>query len=154
MSIISLNDSIWDAAFNAVEDKIEEELVEVEKSFRDHVKFVFFRRYTEATESKRDEIRCSFPIYYWDEIRPELRKLYKRVKTKLSKQIGAMINSICEEYKSKLDGEFLEQKQDMKKLEKEKRKNEELEEEISSLEEKEKMIDTNIKKCIRVGGEL
>ena len=124
VSIIPLDDSIWDTAFNDVEDKIEEELAEVEKSFRDHVKFIFFRRYTEATESKRDEIRYSFPIYYWDEIRPELRKLYKGIKTKLSKQIGAMINSTCEEYKSKLDGELLEQKQDMKKLEKEKRKNE------------------------------
>ena len=147
-------DSIWDTASNAVEEKTNKELAEVEKNFRDRVKFVFFRRYTEATESKRDEIRRSFSIYYWDELRPELRELYKGTKTKLSKQISAMINSTCEEYESKLDRELLEQKQDMKKLEEDKMKNEKLGKNISSLEEKEKIINDNIQECIRVGGEL
>ena len=154
VSMRPLDSSIWDTASNVVEDEIDKEVSEVEKGFRDFVKFALLSRYTKTTESKIDEIRCAFPIYYWDEIRPELREIYKKTKTKLSKQINVIINSACEEYKCKLDEKRLEQEQDIEKLEKEKRENEKLEEEISSLEEKEKMIDTNIKKCIEVGGQL
>ena len=145
-SVISL-DSIWDTAFNAAaKSEINKQLAEVERSLRDRVKYVFFHRDTKATENKRDEIRRSFPIHYWNEIRPALEERYTASKMKMSNQIDAMINSVCEEYKRKLDGELLEGKQGMERLEKDKKINKELGNEISSLEKRKKMIDANIQK--------
>ena len=42
----------------------------------------------------------------------------------------------------------------MEKLENEKKRNEELEEEISTLEMQKKTIEDNIKKCVKIKGEL
>ena len=75
-------------------------------------------------------------------------------RTGLEKKIDMMINGVCDEYKRKIDGELLGRKRYMEQLEKNKKTNEELEEEISTLETEKKTIEDNIKMCVKIKGEL
>ena len=147
--------SIWEAAFNSTESQMNEKLVQVyrERSVMRRV-WDTLTKDSGATENKRNEIKRSFPIQFWNEIRPGLEELYEEAKTKLSDQVATMINNVCEEDKRKLDEEIQERNQRIEKLEEDKRKNEKLGKKISSLKEKREKIKAKVSKCRMVGSQL
>ena len=148
--------NILDTASIAAGSKIKKQLAEVdeERNFRDRLKHLIFRSDTKATENKRVKIRRSFPIHYWIEMKPELKKLYTSYKTDLSRQIDEKVNAACEKYKTVRDKELQKEEKGLKIIKGKEKENKELGDEISCLEKEETRIDTNIQKCEKLRAQL
>ena len=153
--IISLG-SIWDTALNATKREINEQLdgVEESKSFFYYLGNLFFGLPYLIKEEKKEEIRKSLPQQAWKKMQPPIVNQLVTNRTRLEENIDQLINNFCKHYQSKFNGELLERKRYMKKLENEKKTNEELKKEISTLETQKKTIEDNIKMCIKIKGEL
>ena len=147
---------IWDTAFSATDSEIGKQLDEVEKSkdWGYYAGNIFFAIPYFLKEGEKKEIRQSRPQRGWEEMQSLIVEQLVTHKTQLQKKIDAMINGVCDEYKSQIDGELLKRKKYIEDIEQEKKTNVELRNELLSLEEEKKTIDTNIQICIRVRGEL
>ncbi len=143
-------------ALDSTMEAINKQLDEVEKSkgFGYYLGNIFFGIPYLLKESEKDKIKGSELPKYWQKIQSELETNCRKGETQLQKEIDAMVNNFCGEYQRKLKGEFQERQRFMEELEEGKETNEKLRDEISSLEEQKKTIKANIKKCVKVGGEL
>ena len=153
--IISLG-SIWDTAFNAAQNEINKQLDEVEgsKGFFYYLGNTFFGLPYLIKEEEKEEIRKSRPQKIWQKMQSPIVNQLVIHRGRLQENIGRLINNYCNHYRSKFNGELLERERYVEKLENEKKRNEELEEEISTLEMQKKTIEDNIKKCVKIKGEL
>ena len=113
-------------------------------------------RYLKRKEIKKEKKRVikSFPQELWTGIQSQFREDFQNYLMRLEKEIDEMIKEFCDEYNSTFDGELQERQQYMENLEKEQKAGEELRDEISTLEDQKKVIEDNIKMCIRIGGSL
>ena len=153
--IISLG-SIWDTAFNTAQREINKQLDEVEKSkgVLYYVGNIFFGVPYLIKEGEKKEIRKSLPQQIWEKMQSPIVNQLVIHQTRLQENIDQLIKNFCKHYQSKFNGELLERKQYMEDLEKEEKTNEDLKNEISSLETQKKRIEDNIKVCVKIKGEL
>ena len=154
--IMSLG-SIWDAAFNATQSKINTQLDEVEKSkdFEYYLgNLLFFGIPYFIKKGEKKEIRKSLPQQLWMEMQSPIVNQLVIHQTQLQENIDQLINNFCNHYQSKFNEDLRKQKQYMEKLKKDERTNEELKKEISTLEAEKKTIYDNIQNCIRIKGDL
>ncbi len=153
--VISLG-SIWDTALDAANKKIKKQVDKVDSDrgfFSDLFHLVTLFVFDDSDE-KKEKIRKSLPQQLWQEMQSPMANQLVIHETRLQENIGQLINNFCKHYQSKFDGELLERKRYVEKLKKEEKTNEELEEEISTLETQKKTIRDNIKKCIKIKGKL
>ena len=80
--------------------------------------------------------------------------LSQKIETEVQQQIDRLINNFCDRYERQFNRELQERQEFMESLEGDKRTNEELGDEISSLKSEKKTIEDNIKKCTQIAGEL
>ena len=146
--------TILDTAKKLTEKEIQSRLDKVEKGLLDRLIFPILGKYTKATEDKIDKIERSFPIHYWEKLSPELENLYTFYWRDLSNQIDEKTKSACEKYRTTCHSEVKKVRQELDKLEDEKKRNKELGDKIFSLEEKIGQIKANIQECIRLRAQL
>ena len=146
--------SILREASDAANRSIANQLARVERSFWDDVVHFFSDRDSKSTEDKRDKIRRYLPIDYWSRIKSDLPSHYLDADKELQEKIETMINNFCSKYENKFDRELTERQQYIKKFEQSQKKNEGFGDKISHLEKKKEIINTNIQKCVNIGGQL
>ena len=91
---------------------------------------------------------------FWQEVQVDLVPYYTDYETQLQIQIDTMINKFCDGYKHEFAEDLSERQRVMKDLEAKRKTNEELSDEISTLETEKKRIEGNIKECEKIKGEL
>ncbi len=153
--IISLG-SIWDTALDAANKKIKKQVDKVDSDqgllstlFHFFTLFIF-----DESDEKKEKIKKTLPQQLWQEMQSPIVEQLNIHETRLQGNIGQLITNFCKHYQSKFNGELLERKRYVEKLKKEEKTNEELEEEISTLETQKKTIEDNIEMCIKIRGEL
>ena len=149
--------SIWGKSLEATKTEIREQLDQVEESKG------FWYGFGNVIlpgipylikENEKYNIQKSLPQKYWSRMKGDIASSITRGGTRFQEEINAMINKFCGEYNYKFEGELKERKQYMAQLKKNKKTNEELEEDISTMEAEKKRIENNIKMCIKIKGEL
>lgn len=153
--IISLG-SIWDTALDAANKKIKKQVDKVDSDqgllstlFHFFTLFIF-----DESDEKKEKIRKTLPQQLWKEMQSPFVKQLDTHLTRMQENIDQLINDFCKHYQSKFNGELMERKQYMEDLEKEEKTNEDLKNEISTLETQKKTIEDNIKMCVKIKGEL
>lgn len=150
---IALQSTLREAS-DATNRSIAKQLAGVKRNFWDDLVHFFKGRDSEATENKRSEITRSLPISYWSRIKSDLPSHYLDADKELQEKIEVMINNFCSKYEHKFDRELMERQQYIKELEQSQKENKEFGDKISCLEKKKEMINTNIQRCVNIGGQL
>ena len=91
---------------------------------------------------------------FWQEIQVDLVPYYTDYETQLQTQIDTMINKFCDGYKHEFEEDLSERQRFMEELEVGRKTNEELSDEISTMETEKERIEGNIKECKKIKGEL
>ena len=141
---VPLDRNFWKRGVKATEKKIKDLVAkESEKGC------CFDSRNTQIKEieEKRAEV-------FWEIIRMTFVTLSQKIETEVQQQIDRLINNFCDRYERQFNRELQERQEFMESLEGDKRTNEELGDEISSLKSEKKTIEDNIKKCTQIAGEL
>ncbi len=148
--------SVWEKALNTANKKIKKQVDKVDSDqgllstlFHFLTLFIF-----DESDEKKEKIRKKFPQQLWKEMQSPFVKQLDTHLTRMQENIDQLINDFCKHYQSKFNGELLERKRYVEKLENEKKTSEELEKEISTLETQKKTIEDNIEMCIKIRGEL
>ena len=80
--------------------------------------------------------------------------LSQKIETEVQQQIDRLINNFCDRYERQFNGELQERQRYMESIERKKTTNEELRDEMSTLEVQKKTFEDSIKKCTQIAGEL
>ena len=148
--------SVWGEALNTANKKIETQVSKVGSDrglFRKALHFITFNIFKDD-ENRKKEIRKTRAQQLSKEITSQIAPELTRHKTSLQKNIVDLINDFCNRYQSEFNAQLQKREQYIEELNIKKKTNEELKNELSCLEKEKKMINDNIQKCIRVGGEL
>ena len=149
--------SVWASALNAANKKTKTQLDKLEESkgFGYYLRNVVFLGIPYLIkDSERDDILKSRPQKAWEDIKLKLRIHFTTSMTRLQEEIGMLINDFCDRYKRTFDKELQERQRYMENLEGDKRTNEKLGDDISSLEVEKKTIEYSINLCAKIKGEL
>ena len=108
----------------------------------------------DSRNTQINEIEEKRAYVFWEMIRGPFVTLSQEIETEVQQQIDRLINNFCDRYERQFNGELQKRQEFMENLEGDKRTNEELGDEISSLKAEKKTIEDNIKKCTQIAGEL
>ena len=148
--------SVWGEALNTANKKIETQVSKVGSDrglFSKVLHLITFDLFKDDENTKK-EIRKTLPQQLWIEITSRIVPELIEHKTRLQENIDHLINDFCDRYQCKFNTQLQNREQYIEELNIKKKTNEELKNELSCLEEEKKMINDNIQRCIRVGGEL
>lgn len=148
--------SVWGEALNTANKKIETQVSKVGSDrglFSKVLHLITFDLFKDD-ENVKKEIRKTLPQQLWMEITSRIVPELIEHKTRLQENIDHLINDFCNRYQCKFNAQLQNREQYIEELNLKKKTNEELKNELSCLEEEKKMINDNIQRCMRVGGEL
>ena len=141
---VPLDRNFWQRGVKAAEKKIKELVAKesAEGSCCD----------SRSTQIK--EIEEKLAQMFWERIKIPFLTLSQEIETEVQQQIDRLINNFCDRYERQFNEELQKRQRYMESLEGDRRTNEELGDEISSLEAEKKTFEDSIKKCTQIAGEL
>lgn len=99
----------------------------------------------DSRNTQINEIEEKRAYVFWEMIRGPFVTLSQEIETEVQQQIDRLINNFCDRYERQFNGELQKRQEFMENLEGDKRTNEELGDEISSLKAEKKLSRTTSK---------
>ena len=152
--IISL-ESIWNKSLDEAKNRIELEKgkIDADKDVWYYVSNIFLGIHYFMKENEKKEIEKTISHKTWEELKSKLPTATD-YKTRIHKEVDDELNRFYDNYKKEFNEQFKKRSELMEKLEKDKRLNEDLKEDISHLESKKKRIQESIQRCEKIKGDL